>query len=102
MAPEQSAANAETGVAAFSSHSIESTESAAGTMIGPYRLLQLIGEGGMGQVWLAEQKQPVRRRVAIKLIKAGMNTREVVARFDSERQALALMDHPAIAKVFDA
>jgi non-specific serine/threonine protein kinase/serine/threonine-protein kinase len=53
-------------------------------------------------VWLAEQKQPVRRRVAIKLIKAGMDTREVVARFESERQALALMDHPAIAKVFDA
>ncbi|MGB9028823.1 MAG: serine/threonine-protein kinase, partial [Acidobacteriaceae bacterium] len=62
----------------------------------------MIGEGGMGQVWLAEQKQPVRRRVAIKLIKAGMDTREVVARFESERQALALMDHPAIAKVFDA
>src|ERR1700678_3390868 len=70
--------------------------------IGPYRLLELIGEGGMGQVWLAEQKQPVRRRVALKLIKAGMDTREVVARFESERQALALMDHPAIAKVFDA
>jgi non-specific serine/threonine protein kinase/serine/threonine-protein kinase len=72
------------------------------TVIGPYHLLQLIGQGGMGEVWLAEQKQPVRRRVAIKLIKAGMDTREVVARFESERQALALMDHPAIAKVFDA
>jgi eukaryotic-like serine/threonine-protein kinase len=71
-------------------------------IIGPYHLLQLIGEGGMGEVWLAEQKEPVRRRVAIKLIKAGMDTREVVARFESERQALALMDHPAIAKVFDA
>src|SRR6202167_5618636 len=70
--------------------------------IGPYHLLELIGEGGMGEVWLAEQRQPVRRRVAIKLIKAGMDTREVVARFESERQALALMDHPAIAKVFDA
>lgn len=56
----------------------------------------------MGQVWLAEQKQPVRRRVALKLIKVGMDTREVVARFESERQALALMDHPGIAKVFDA
>jgi eukaryotic-like serine/threonine-protein kinase len=67
-----------------------------------YRLLRLIGEGGMGEVWLAEQKKPVRRRVAIKLIKAGMDTREVMARFESERQALALMDHPAIAKVFDA
>jgi serine/threonine protein kinase len=73
-----------------------------GSIIGPYHLLQLIGEGGMGQVWLAEQMQPVQRRVAIKLIKAGMDTREVVVRFESERQALALMDHPAIAKVFDA
>jgi eukaryotic-like serine/threonine-protein kinase len=76
--------------------------SAAGTVIGPYHLVELIGQGGMGEVWLAEQKRPVRRRVAIKLIKAGMDTREVVARFESERQALALMDHPAIAKVFDA
>jgi serine/threonine protein kinase/Tol biopolymer transport system component len=71
-------------------------------IIGPYHLLELIGEGGMGQVWLAEQKEPIRRLVAIKLIKAGMDTREVVARFESERQALALMDHPAIAKVFEA
>ena len=74
----------------------------AGIVIGRYRLLQKIGEGGMGEVWLAEQKEPVRRRVALKLVKAGMNTREVIARFESERQALALMDHPAIAKVFDA
>jgi eukaryotic-like serine/threonine-protein kinase len=102
MASEQYPANAETAVTAFSTHSIESTESAAGTVIGPYRLLELIGEGGMGQVWLAEQKQPVRRHVAVKLIKMGMNTREVVSRFKSERQALALMDHPAIATVFDA
>jgi eukaryotic-like serine/threonine-protein kinase len=70
--------------------------------IGPYTLLEMIGQGGMGEVWLAEQRQPVRRRVAIKLIKVGMDTKEVVARFGSERQALALMDHPAIAKVFDA
>ena len=76
--------------------------SSAGSVIGPYHLLQRIGHGGMGEVWQAEQKQPVRRRVAVKLIKAGMDTREVVARFESERQALALMDHPAIAKVFDA
>ena len=76
--------------------------SAPGVVIGPYQLLQLIGEGGMGQVWLAEQTQPVHRRVALKLIKVGMDTQEVVARFESERQALALMDHPAIAKVFDA
>ncbi len=71
-------------------------------IIGRYHLLQMIGEGGMGEVWLAEQKEPVRRRVALKVIKAGMHTREVVARFESERQALALMDHPAIAKVYDA
>lgn len=70
--------------------------------IGPYHLVELVGRGGMGDVWVAEQKSPVRRRVALKLIKAGMDTREVVARFESERQALALMEHPAIAKVFDA
>jgi eukaryotic-like serine/threonine-protein kinase len=74
----------------------------AGTVIDRYHLLQKIGEGGMGEVWLAEQREPVRRRVALKLVKSGMNTREVIARFESERQALALMDHPAIAKVFDA
>jgi serine/threonine protein kinase len=62
---------------------------ASGSVVGPYQLLQLIGEGGMGEVWLAAQKQPVRRRVAVKLIKVGMDTREVVARFESERQALA-------------
>ena len=72
-----------------------------GCMISHYRMLQKVGSGGMGEVWLAEQKQPVRRRVALKLIKAGMDTREVVARFESERQALALMNHPGIAKVFD-
>jgi len=77
-------------------------EGGLGTVIGRYQLVQRIGEGGMGEVWLAEQKEPVRRRVALKVVKAGMNTREVMARFESERQALALMDHPAIAKVFDA
>ena len=70
--------------------------------IGPYHLVELVGQGGMGEVWIAEQRTPVRRRVALKLIKAGMDTREVAARFEAERQALALMDHPAIAKVFDA
>ena len=70
--------------------------------IGPYRLLDIIGEGGMGRVWHAEQREPVRRRVALKVIKLGMDTREVVARFESERQALAMMDHPGIARVFDA
>ena len=78
------------------------TQVSPGVILGHYQLLQMIGEGGMGEVWLAEQKEPVRRRVALKLIKAGMNTREVIARFESERQALALMDHPAIAKVLDA
>ena len=73
-----------------------------GTRIGPYKLLQPIGEGGMGTVYMAEQTQPVRRTVALKLIKAGMDSRQVLARFGAERQALALMDHPSIAKVFDA
>jgi len=68
---------------------------------GSYRLLQQIGEGGMGEVWLAEQTRPIRRQVALKIIKAGMDTAQVVARFEAERQALALMDHPAIATVFD-
>src|SRR5271169_6531226 len=65
-------------------------------------LLQQIGEGGMGVVYMAEQEQPVRRRVALKIIKPGMDSGQVIARFEAERQALALMDHPNIAKVFDA
>ncbi len=69
--------------------------------IGPYRLVRLLGEGGMGEVWLAEQKEPIHRAVALKLIKTGMDTKTVIARFESERQALALMDHPNIARVFD-
>jgi len=69
--------------------------------IGSYKLLERIGEGGMGEVWMAEQSKPVRRRVALKLIKAGMDTRNVLARFEAEGQALALMDHPNIARVFD-
>src|SRR5262245_16789887 len=73
-----------------------------GTVIGPYRLMEQIGEGGMGLVFVAEQQEPVRRKVALKLIKPGMDTREVVARFEAERQALALMDHPNIARVLDA
>jgi len=101
MANEDPPANAET-LESFATRTIGSKPSDAGLVIGHYHLIQKIGEGGMGEVWLAEQKEPVRRRVAIKLIKAGMDTREVVARFESERQALALMDHPAIAKVFDA
>ncbi|MBI3863192.1 MAG: tetratricopeptide repeat protein [Planctomycetia bacterium] len=73
-----------------------------GTVIGPYKLLEQIGEGGMGTVYVAEQKVPVRRTVALKVIKAGMDTREVIARFEAERQALAMMNHPNIAKVLDA
>lgn len=90
------------GESALAASTVASSEAAPESIIGPYHLVKLIGEGGMGEVWLAEQKHPVRRRVAVKLIKAGMDTREVVRRFGSERQALALMDHPAIAKVFDA
>jgi serine/threonine protein kinase len=72
-----------------------------GERIGRYKLLQKIGEGGMGVVWMAEQEEPVRRRVALKVIKLGMDTRQVLARFEAERQALALMEHPNIARVFD-
>ena len=70
--------------------------------IGPYRLVQRIGVGGMGEVWRAEQTAPFHRIVALKLIKAGRDTRAALARFESERQALALMEHPNIAKLFDA
>ncbi len=73
-----------------------------GTRIGPYRLLQQIGEGGMGVVYMAEQTEPVERRVALKIVKPGMDTRQVIARFEAERQALAMMDHPNIAKILDA
>lgn len=69
--------------------------------VGPYRLLEQVGVGGFGIVYLAEQEKPVRRKVALKIIKLGMDTREVVNRFEAERQALAMMDHPAVAKVFD-
>jgi non-specific serine/threonine protein kinase/serine/threonine-protein kinase len=73
-----------------------------GTRIGPYKLLQQIGEGGMGTVYMAEQDEPVHRHVALKIIKPGMDSQQIIARFEAERQALALMDHPNIAKVFDA
>src|SRR5690349_10302142 len=74
----------------------------AGDVIDRYKLLEQIGEGGMGAVWMAEQREPVKRRVALKIIKLGMDTRQIVARFEAERQALALMDHANIARVFDA
>src|SRR5438105_6905219 len=73
-----------------------------GDRIGRYKLLQQIGEGGCGVVYMAEQEEPVRRRVALKVIKLGMDTQQVIARFEAERQALALMDHPNIAKVLEA
>jgi serine/threonine protein kinase/formylglycine-generating enzyme required for sulfatase activity len=91
--------------AAFASTFSEGPALSAVTLppkIGPYRILEVLGEGGMGIVYLAEQQEPVRRRVALKLIKIGMDTREVVARFEAERQALAMMDHPNLAKVYDA
>jgi serine/threonine protein kinase/tetratricopeptide (TPR) repeat protein len=75
---------------------------APGTTIGPYKLLEQIGSGGMGLVFMAEQQQPLRRLVALKIIKPGMDTRQVIARFEAERQALALMDHPNIARIYDA
>jgi len=87
-----------TSAAAPTDHSAEHS----GARIGPYKLLQQIGEGGMGVVYMAEQIKPVQRRVALKLIKPGMDTRQVIARFEAERQALAVMDHPHIARVLDA
>ena len=73
-----------------------------GTAIGPYRLLQIIGEGGMGVVYMAEQKEPVQRQVALKIVKPGMDSRQIIARFEAERQTLAMMDHPNIAQILDA
>ena len=72
-----------------------------GTIIGPYKLIEQLGEGGMGTVWMADQTEPIQRRVALKVVKEGMDSRQVLARFEAERQALALMDHPNIAKVLD-
>jgi len=77
-------------------------DEAVGQTLGRYKLLERVGEGGCGVVYVAEQTEPVRRRVALKVIKLGMDTKQVVARFEAERQALAMMDHPNIAKVLDA
>src|SRR5207245_4240869 len=84
---------------ATSAHS--AAESAGLLIAGKYKLLEQIGEGGMGAVWMAQQSEPVKRLVAVKLIKAGMDSKQVVTRFEAERQALALMDHPNIARVLD-
>src|SRR5207237_657651 len=78
------------------------TEQAGVVLAGRYKLIEPIGEGGMGAVWMAQQTEPVKRLVAVKLIKPGMDSQQVLARFEAERQALALMDHPNIAKVHDA
>ena len=111
--PETPVSDDETGSVPVPSDSefaaiFEKTDSPAGSAIqhpkriGPYSILDVLGEGGMGVVYLAEQRKPMRRRVALKVIKLGMDTKEVVARFEAERQALALMNHPNIARVYDA
>lgn len=92
----------EPAVAALAVTNEESVSERPGTVIGPYRLLQQIGEGGMGTVFMAEQTQPVQRKVALKVIKPGMDSKQVIARFEAERQALAMMDHVNIARVLDA
>lgn len=89
------------GAAAEESPSASTAELELGRRIGPYKLLERIGEGGMGSVWVAQQSEPIKRRVAIKLIKAGMDSQQVLTRFEAERHALALMDHPNIARVLD-
>ena len=89
------------GGTADSAKTVSELSENPGDRIGRYKLLEKIGEGGCGVVYMADQEEPVRRRVALKVIKLGMDTRSVVARFEAERQALALMDHPNIAKVFD-
>jgi serine/threonine protein kinase len=101
-APALEAARADADQALSAAESALEAEVPETKCIGPYKLLQKIGEGGCGVVYMAEQEQPIRRRVALKIIKLGMDTRNVIARFEAERQALALMDHPNIARVLDA
>jgi hypothetical protein len=98
---EESASFLEVPVSPMACTQDEPLRECPGALIGPYKLLKQIGEGGFGVVFMAEQTQPVRRKVALKVLKPGMDTRQVVARFEAERQALALMDHPNIAKVLD-
>ena len=97
---ETSAHFGEGSITSLASHDVRREQ--PGDVIGPYKLLQVIGEGGMGTVFMAEQTKPVQRRVALKIIKAGMDSKKIIARFEAERQALAMMDHPNIAKVLDA
>jgi serine/threonine protein kinase/tetratricopeptide (TPR) repeat protein len=101
--PSQLAAPAEAGIPSSAQSAVKSRseEETPGSVIGRYELLEKIGEGGFGVVYVAEQREPVKRRVALKIIKLGMDTRQIVARFEAERQALAMMEHPNIAKVFD-
>ncbi len=94
-APEQ-------GEALLSAHTLDTPVEHVGSWVGPYRLVSVLGEGGMGIVYLADQMAPIRRRVALKVIKPGMDSKRVIARFEAERQALALLDHPNIAHVYDA
>jgi serine/threonine protein kinase len=90
------------GASAKTSETIDhSMAEKLGMVIGPYKLRQVIGEGGMGTVYMAEQTEPIERKVALKVIKAGMDTQQVIARFEAERQALAMMDHANIARVLD-
>jgi len=98
MAPRETSAEERSGASA----SLQAAMDQEGKRIGRYKLLQKLGEGGCGVVWMAEQQEPVRRRVALKVIKLGMDTKNVIARFEAERQALAMMDHPNIARVLDA
>ena len=100
--PSDTTTTQPTELAEAAVNSFEDSANAAGQMIGRYKILEKIGEGGCGMVYVAEQTEPVRRRVAVKVIKLGMDTRAVVARFEAERQALAMMDHPNIARVLDA
>ncbi|MFO0868160.1 MAG: WD40 repeat domain-containing serine/threonine-protein kinase [Pirellulales bacterium] len=93
---ERETAEVRTGTAAFAGPAVNDV------IAGRYKLLEKIGEGGMGEVWVADQREPIRRKVAIKMIKLGMDSRNILARFEAERQALAIMDHPHVARVFDA
>src|SRR5262249_53940120 len=90
------------GPAVGGSRSADESQQASAPLLDRHNLLEKIGEGGFGEVWMAEQREPIKRRVALKIIKPGMDSRQIVARFEVERQALAMMDHANIAKIFDA